>query len=204
MSMADEPAGKPDSVVTAEAATGDHPSATVVASGLVRSTRELGRAALERSRRRTRARPFDLAPGGVYRAAPVTRDAGGLLHRRFTLAPSKSRERFVFCGTVPRVTPGGRYPPPCSSESGLSSAVLARRRDRLADSSSRDHKPYAPARHSRNEGCASCSRCAPVATGAPSMERTFTFVSGMSCWRRWLMITAGRVGQAIAAVREHR
>jgi len=27
-----------------------------------------------------------LAPGGVYQAAPVTRDAGGLLHHRFTLA----------------------------------------------------------------------------------------------------------------------
>jgi hypothetical protein len=28
---------------------------------------------------------LDLAPGGVYRAAPVTRNAGGLLHHRFTL-----------------------------------------------------------------------------------------------------------------------
>jgi len=27
-----------------------------------------------------------LAPGGVWRAAPVARDAGGLLHHRFTLA----------------------------------------------------------------------------------------------------------------------
>ncbi len=34
------------------------------------------------------ARPrFDLAPGGVYLAALVTQDAGGLLHRRFTLTP---------------------------------------------------------------------------------------------------------------------
>jgi uncharacterized protein YegP (UPF0339 family) len=32
-----------------------------------------------------RNHPLDLAPGGVYRAAPVTRNAGGLLHRRFTL-----------------------------------------------------------------------------------------------------------------------
>src|SRR5438445_2564267 len=30
--------------------------------------------------------------------------------------------RSVLCGTVPRVTPGGRYPPPCPVESGLSSA----------------------------------------------------------------------------------
>ena len=28
---------------------------------------------------------LDLAPGGVYLAAPVTRNAGGLLHHRFTL-----------------------------------------------------------------------------------------------------------------------
>jgi hypothetical protein len=31
---------------------------------------------------------LDLAPGGVYLAAPVTRNAGGLLHRRFTLTES--------------------------------------------------------------------------------------------------------------------
>src|SRR6476469_3951822 len=31
---------------------------------------------------------LDLAPGGVYRAVPVTRDAGGLLHHRFTLTAS--------------------------------------------------------------------------------------------------------------------
>src|SRR5450755_4270499 len=30
-------------------------------------------------------RLLDLAPGGVYLAVPVTRDAGGLLHHRFTL-----------------------------------------------------------------------------------------------------------------------
>ncbi len=30
--------------------------------------------------------------------------------------------RSVLCGTVPRVTPGGCYPPPCPVESGLSSA----------------------------------------------------------------------------------
>jgi hypothetical protein len=44
----------------------------------MRPTRELGRAALERSL-------SDLAPGGVYQAAQVTLGAGGLLHHRFTL-----------------------------------------------------------------------------------------------------------------------
>src|SRR3954463_3635980 len=70
---------------------GGHPSRDAVAGALLaetlpaskgllqlRPTRELGRAALERSL-------SGLAPGGVSRAAPVTRRAGGLLHHRFTL-----------------------------------------------------------------------------------------------------------------------
>jgi hypothetical protein len=134
----DESVDKPDSVPPRERDGGDHPSATAVASGLVRPTQELGRAALERSRRPACAGPLGLAPGGVYRATPVTGGAGGLLHHRFTLTrPPRRTGRSAFCGTVPRVTPGGRYPPPCSSESGLSSTrPLARlRRGRLTDSS---------------------------------------------------------------------
>ena len=89
-----------------------------------------------------RTRPLDLAPGGVYRATPVTWGAGGLLHHRFTLTSDRTstltssvRGRFVLCGTVPRVAPGGRYPPPCSVESGLSSTASKGGRDRLTDSS---------------------------------------------------------------------
>ena len=96
----------------------------------MRSTRELGRAALERSREaRSATDPLlDLAPGGVYRAAPVTRNAGGLLHHRFTLtAPAEAAGRSVLCGTVPRVTPGGCYPPPCPVEPGPSSTGRPRR-----------------------------------------------------------------------------
>ncbi len=85
-----------------------HPSRTGVAAGLVRSTRGLGRAALERPRRSTGALPLDLAPGGVYLAAQVTLGTGGLLHHRFTLTEGRGPRRSVFCGTVPRVTPGGR------------------------------------------------------------------------------------------------
>jgi hypothetical protein len=87
----------------------------------------LGRAALKRSRRpapRSGAGPLDLAPGGVYRAAAVTCGAGGLLHHRFTLTPApawRAAGRFAFCGTVPRVTPGRRYRPPCPVEPGPSS-----------------------------------------------------------------------------------
>src|SRR5918912_738668 len=92
------PVGRVLSSPTGPWVRGDHPSRTAVAGGLVRSTRELGRAALRRLRggaalaqslvhRRGPAygRPLDLAPGGVYRAVPVTRDAGGPLHHRFTL-----------------------------------------------------------------------------------------------------------------------
>jgi hypothetical protein len=66
--------------------------------------------------------PLDLAPGGVYLAARVTPGAGGLLHRRFTLTSGSRRRRSVFCGTIPRVTPGRRYRPPCPAEPGPSSA----------------------------------------------------------------------------------
>ena len=85
----------------------------------------IGRAALNRSRRNAPLRmqlPLDLAPGGVYRAAQVTLSAGGLLHHRFTLTPGRIRRRSVFCGTIPRVTPGRRYRPPCPAEPGPSSA----------------------------------------------------------------------------------
>src|SRR3954467_5401680 len=64
---------------------GDHPSRPAVADSLLRSTRELGRAALQRSL-------SDLAPGGVCRAARVTPGAGGLLHRRFTLTSDFPKE----------------------------------------------------------------------------------------------------------------
>jgi hypothetical protein len=54
-----------------------------------------------------------LAPGGVCLARAVTSPAGGLLHRRFTLAPLKwhghfSGSRFAFCGTVPSGHPAWR------------------------------------------------------------------------------------------------
>ena len=96
------------------------------------------RAALERTL-------SGLAPDGVYRADLVTQAAGGLLHHRFTLAPTTCepvRGRSVLCGTVPRVTPGGCWPPSCPSEPGPSSAVVAHRRDRPPDSSARQSSAW--------------------------------------------------------------
>ena len=51
------------------------------------------------------------------------------------LLPLARQGRSVLCGTVPRVTPGGCWPPSCPSEPGPSSAVVAHRRDRPPDSS---------------------------------------------------------------------
>jgi len=70
---------------------GDHPSRPAVAGRFQRSTRRhrTGRPPARVLRRNAPAvDPFDLAPGGVCRAAPVTRGAGALLPHRFTLAPA--------------------------------------------------------------------------------------------------------------------
>jgi hypothetical protein len=109
---------------------GGHPSRAAVAGRLVRSTRELGRAALERSRRPRaalrREGPYDLAPGGVYRAAAVTYDAGGLLHHRFTLtasrrAPGAGPAAVCFLWHCPADHPGSALPTtlPCGARTFL-------------------------------------------------------------------------------------
>src|ERR1700709_421732 len=89
---------------THDGPVGDHPSPGAVADTLQRPTRELGRTALERSL-------SGLAPGGGCPATTVSRRAGGLLHHRFTLTSVRGRRRSVSVALIPRVTPGGRYPP---------------------------------------------------------------------------------------------
>ncbi|GEM_PF-6042307 len=95
-------------------AGGNHPSRRAVACTLEQPTRTLS----EPPQRVLSG----LAPGGVYLASLVTKGTGGLLHHRFTL--TNQGWRSVFCGTFPRVTPGGRYPPPCSTVPGRSSRCL--------------------------------------------------------------------------------
>ena len=48
---------------------------------------------------------------------------GALLPHHFTLTSSSENDdrRFIFCGTFPVLADGGRYPPPCPMEPGLSS-----------------------------------------------------------------------------------
>jgi len=48
---------------------------------------------------------FGLAPGGVCRAAPVTRGAGGLLHHRFTLTRPPERPGGLFSVALSRGLP---------------------------------------------------------------------------------------------------
>jgi len=81
-------------------------------------------------------RPTWTSPGWVDGPAwPCT--GRGLPGRRVTATPVRSYRTFsplpvrdsravapsavCFCGTFPRVSPGGRYPPPCPVVSGLSS-----------------------------------------------------------------------------------
>src|SRR5205823_1777859 len=107
-----------------------HPSGTDVAVGLGAAYPQ-ARASSPRTPAHARepklTGDLGLAPGGVCRAARVTPGAGGLLHHRFTLTrTAEAAGRSVLCGTFPRVAPGGRYPPPCPLESGLSSTRSTR------------------------------------------------------------------------------
>jgi hypothetical protein len=74
---------------------------------------------------------FGLAPSGVCPAAAVTRSAvrsyrtiSPLPYRgRSTQSRTTSVRRYIFCGTFPILTDGGRYPPLRPVEPGLSSGT---------------------------------------------------------------------------------
>ena len=127
--MGGESACRPGSVRPL-ARGGGHPSGTVVADSLVRSTRE-HRAGRPRSLAQGAAgSPLDLAPGGVYRAAAVTCGAGGLLHHRFTLTPADAGA-VCFLWHCPAGHPGSALPTtlPCGARTfltGLAPGATAR------------------------------------------------------------------------------
>ena len=85
------------------------------------------------------ARPLlGLAPGGVYLAATITRDAGALLPHRFTLTGPEGPAVY-FLLHVLQVTPHWLSPAPCPMEPRPSSTRSPRRtpcRDHPANSSS--------------------------------------------------------------------
>ena len=61
---------------------------------------------------------FGFAPGGVYPAIYVTTNAVRSYH---TFSPLLNNQRYIFCGTFPKVTFAGCYPAPLLLETGLSS-----------------------------------------------------------------------------------
>src|ERR1700735_4699226 len=83
---------------------GGHPSRTAVAGSLVRSTRE-HRAGSPQTLAQAPKGPLDLAPGGVYLAAVVTCDAGGLLHHPFTLTSQPKLEGGLLSVALSRGSP---------------------------------------------------------------------------------------------------
>ena len=115
-----------------------------------------GVSGLRQPYRRTGATPlFGLAPGGACHAVPL---AGSAVRSYRTLSPlpAPKRRRSALCGAVPRVTPGGRYPPPCRRGARTFLACV-NRRDRPAIWSARlmgrdahavnrpgDHRPVGP------------------------------------------------------------
>ena len=115
-SRGDESAYKPDSVSTE--VEGDHPSRTAVADSLMRPT-------CEHRAGRSFAQALRPSWSCSRRGLPSRH---GHPWRWWSLTPpchpcQDCSWRSVLCGTVPRVTPGGRYPPPCPVEPGLSSTL---------------------------------------------------------------------------------
>ena len=78
---------------------------------LTASSNQPGRPAWKRAWRERLSSLFGFAPGGVYRAVRITASA---VRSYRTLSPlPRLAGRSAFCGTVPGVTPAGRYPAPC-------------------------------------------------------------------------------------------
>lgn len=66
---------------------------------------------------------FGLASSGVFHAISVTGNAVRSYHTIAPLPRQNTGGRYIFCGTFPWVTPGGRYPPLFSVKPGLSSCI---------------------------------------------------------------------------------
>jgi hypothetical protein len=105
-----------------------HSSGTSVTGRLSRPTRAATRKRVSLPRKEAVPPLFGLAPGGVCRAAPV---AGRAVRSYRTLSPlpadPRTRGRFAFCGTFPRVAPAGRYPAPCFRGARTFLPAVARR-----------------------------------------------------------------------------
>jgi hypothetical protein len=122
-----EPACRPGSVHPPKRADG-HPSGTAVAGSLVRSTREHRAGRPQALAQEAGASLLTLLQVGFTKPP---QSPAALVVSYTTVSPlPRARPktwpgRSVFCGTVPRVTPGRRYRPPCPAEPGPSSPAHA-------------------------------------------------------------------------------
>jgi hypothetical protein len=119
---AGEPACRPGSVPPLTRG-GGHPSGTAVAGSLVRSTRE-HRAGRPRSLTQGTVAPLLTLLRVGFTEPPQSPAALVVSYTTVSPLPLLAQRRSVFCGTVPRVTPGRRYRPPCLVEPGPSSPGL--------------------------------------------------------------------------------
>ena len=155
---ADESACTPGSVSPSPrgGGGGGHPSGAGVATGLVRSTRGLGRAALVHPRRVAYAAPLDLAPDGVYLAAQVALGAGGLLHHRFTLTGCRTGTAPAVCFLwhCPAGHPGWALPTilPCGARTFLGGPTRGGS-DATARPARPPCRPWYPRHGGRRPGC---------------------------------------------------
>ena len=117
----------------------------------------LGRAALKRVL-------YGLAPGGVYLAVPVTRNAGGLLHHLFTLTERHCSPRggtyptaVSFLWHWPAGFPEWALPTTllCGARTFLGGSFKGNQRDRLANPSSLNATACAPFPGSASSGVSS-------------------------------------------------
>ena len=108
----DQTACKPGSVPPAFADAAAIPLDRPLLDGSRDLPGRLGRRALPRIGIRGATSLFGLAPGGACHAASI---AGDAVRSYRTLSPlpwARGPRRFAFCGAIPGVAPGGRYPPP--------------------------------------------------------------------------------------------
>ena len=126
----------------------DHFSWTPVARRLQRPTRESSRIGPIRRRQSCRrsetgadAPLFGLAPGGVCRARPVTRPAGELLPRRFTLTPADRDPRGGLFSVALSLPVTGRWALPTTAPCGVRTFL------RGLSSGPRRHGPERPGGH---------------------------------------------------------
>jgi len=178
---ADEPADKPDSVVPEDRRSSicdrccQRPGATypVTRASSPRTSPQVP------CRLSSAAHPLGLASGGVCRATPVTRGAGGLLHRRFTLT-SAGAEAVCFLWHCPAGHPGWALPTTvlCEVRTFLDPGTQAEvtrperpGRDRLADSSADQRRGSRPGNRtvSRSGRCRGGGRT-PAAGERPGLR----------------------------------